>query len=51
MRRLKVEETDGGEYSTNTLEELEEMLKKAVDNEEYEKASKIRDEIKKRDKD
>jgi len=46
-----VEEPTSGEYTTNTLEELEEMLQKAVGNEEYEKASKIRDEINKRKKD
>jgi len=33
------------------MEELEEMLQKAIGNEEYEKASKIRDEITKRKKD
>jgi len=43
-----VEETVEDEYSTNTLEELEEMLQKAVENEEYEKASRIRDEINKK---
>jgi protein-arginine kinase activator protein McsA len=32
------------------LEELKNQLKKAVDNEEYEKASKIRDEIRQREK-
>ncbi|MBE9485160.1 MAG: bifunctional nuclease family protein [Bacteroidetes bacterium] len=44
--------TDSGteEFTTNTMEELEEMLQKAISNEEYEKASKIRDEITKRTK-
>jgi len=37
-------------YEHYTLEELKDQLKKAVDNEEYEKASKIRDEIKRREK-
>jgi len=46
-----LEETLEDEYSTNTLEELEEMLQKAVENEEYEKASRIRDEINKKKKD
>lgn len=36
------------EFSNMTDEELEEELAKAVDNEEYERASQIRDEIKKR---
>jgi len=46
------EEEEGvGEYTTSTLEELEQMLQKAVDSEEYEKASKIRDEINRRKKD
>jgi len=36
------------DYADFTIEELEEILKKAVENEEYEKASLIRDEIKKR---
>jgi len=45
--------TDSGsdEFTANTMEELEEMLQKAIGNEEYEKASKIRDEITKRKKD
>lgn len=45
-----VKEPGTGEYMDHTLEELEEMLQKAVDNEEYEKASKIRDEINKKKK-
>ena len=48
----EVEEESGAEeYSTNTITELEDMLQSAVDNEEYEKASKIRDEINRRTKD
>lgn len=48
----KTTDTDSGteEFTTNTAEELEEMLQKAISNEEYEKASKIRDEITKRTK-
>jgi uncharacterized protein len=46
------EETDPreGELSGLSIEELEEMLQKAVDNEDYEQASLIRDEINKRNK-
>ncbi len=36
------------EYELYTFEELEELLKEAIENEDYERASKIRDEIKKR---
>ena len=39
-----------GAFETNTVEDLEEMLQKAIENEEYEKASQIRDEINKRKK-
>lgn len=46
----KPDESTSGPYDTNTLEELEEMLQKAVEKEEYEKASQIRDEINKRKK-
>ncbi len=35
-------------YSENSLEELHQMLQSAIENEEYEKAVRIRDEIKKR---
>ncbi len=35
-------------YGTNTLEELENLLQKAVEEENYEEASRIRDEIKRR---
>ena len=44
----QVEETLESEYADFTLDELEDTLKKAVENEEYEKASRIRDEIKSR---
>jgi bifunctional DNase/RNase len=40
--------TSGTIYSNNTLTELNQMLATAVDNEDYEKAAKIRDEISKR---
>jgi len=40
-----MEETSYSEYS---LEDLTQMLHTAVEKEEYEKASRIRDEIKKR---
>jgi hypothetical protein len=43
------QESSGG-FGSNTLEELEAMLKKAVENEDYEKASVLRDEIKRRKK-
>lgn len=46
-----VEESSGAEYSELPLSDLEEMLQKAIENEEYEKASSIRDEINKRKKD
>lgn len=36
-------------YEQYSMEELKELLQKSVANEEYEKASKIRDEIKRRD--
>ncbi len=39
---------DTGDYSDYTLEELEELLENAVSDENFEEASKIRDEIKKR---
>lgn len=38
------------EYTGSSLAELQEMLHNAVENEDYEKASRIRDEIKKRSK-
>ncbi len=48
----EVQETiDGdGEFAASTVEELEEQLTQAIDNEDYELASKIRDEIGKRSK-
>jgi hypothetical protein len=38
----------GETYSKHSLQELNELLEQAVDNEDYEKAAKIRDEISKR---
>jgi bifunctional DNase/RNase len=38
----------GSTYSTHTLEQLNELLELSVENEDYEKAAKIRDEISKR---
>lgn len=38
------------EFAASSVEELEEQLTQAIDNEDYELASKIRDEIKKRGK-
>lgn len=46
---IKEEEEDPG-YSEHSLEELKVMLDKAIAEEDYEKASMIRDEIKKRSK-
>jgi len=40
--------SSGRSYSGSTMEELQELLKEAVENEDYEKASEIRDEIKRR---
>ncbi len=41
-------DTDEGEFSDYLIEELQELLQKAVESEDYEKASRIRDEIKRR---
>jgi len=38
------------EYASLTIEELQELLAKAIEKEEYEKASRIRDEIQNREK-
>ncbi len=38
----------GGTYSKYTLEQLNDLLEQAVEQEDYEKAAKIRDEISKR---
>jgi protein-arginine kinase activator protein McsA len=45
-----VEEAPEPVFEEHTLSELEEMLEKAVEQEDYEKASLIRDEIRKRKK-
>jgi len=45
-----VEGPSDAAFEEHTLSELEEMLKKAVDQEDYERASMIRDEIRKRKK-
>jgi bifunctional DNase/RNase len=43
-----IEEQESISYKDLNLEELQQILQEAIDNEEFEKASKIRDEIKKR---
>lgn len=48
--KLVQEESEAEGYSDYQLEELEQMLKSAIENENYEDASKIRDEIKRRKK-
>ncbi len=42
-------EEDDGEFSDYLYEDLDGLLQKAIENEEYEKASRIRDEIKRRE--
>lgn len=44
------DEKEDSPYERFTVSELEDMIKKAVELEEYEKASKIRDEIKRRER-
>lgn len=46
----KAEMKDTGDYTSRSTEELKEMLKKAIDDEGYERASKIRDELNRRKK-
>lgn len=46
----KVEIKDTGDYTSRSTEELKELLKKAIEGEAYERASKIRDELNKRKK-
>ncbi len=48
--KVKAKKSAKNTFINSTLDELKEMLQKAVDKEEYEKASKIRDEIKRREK-
>jgi len=43
------EEIEESKYSQYSLKELQKLLKKAIENEEYEKASLLRDEIKQRE--
>ncbi len=47
---VSVESTDNGEFGSRSTEELKEMLNQALGNEEYERASKIRDELNQRKK-
>lgn len=42
---------DSTQYSTKTIEELNQLLQEAIENEDYERASDIRDEINSRDED
>ncbi len=55
LENERIEENTGEEFIENvddkkdlTIEELEQLLQDAIDNEEYEKASELRDEINKR---
>jgi bifunctional DNase/RNase len=45
-----VEESTEGEFQKMTLEELDQAIQEAIDNEDYERASQLRDEINKRNK-
>ncbi|MCX7862161.1 MAG: bifunctional nuclease family protein [Bacteroidales bacterium] len=47
----KEKETRKNPYAKYTIEELEKMMQAAIENEEYEKASAIRDELNRRKKD
>jgi bifunctional DNase/RNase len=47
-QKNEITEIEGDELNAYTLEELEELLKITIENEDYERASKVRDEIKKR---
>lgn len=47
---LDIPEEEETPFSEYLLSELEEMLQKAIENEEYEKASQLRDEIERRNK-
>jgi uncharacterized protein len=46
---LEESNTSGNTYTTHSMSELHEMLNTAVNDEDYEKAAKIRDEISKRE--
>ncbi len=50
VKSKKTEKSTEEDFSKLNMTELKEMLKKAIDEEAYEKASKIRDEINKRKK-
>ncbi len=47
---VSVENTGDGEFGSRSTEELKEMLNQALSDEEYERASKIRDELNQRKK-
>jgi bifunctional DNase/RNase len=47
---VSVESKDSGEFGSRSTEELKEMLNQALSDEEYERASKIRDELNQRKK-
>lgn len=46
---IQSKQTSANPYAKNTVKELKELLQKAIEKEDYEKASEIRDEIKRRD--
>ncbi|MFZ4739694.1 MAG: bifunctional nuclease domain-containing protein [Bacteroidales bacterium] len=46
--KIELPDDDPNELKDYTLEELEELLKITIENEDYERASQVRDEIKKR---
>jgi bifunctional DNase/RNase len=48
--KKRVKKAPKNAYEQLTMDELNELLQKSIDNEEYEKASKIRDEMKRREK-
>ncbi len=48
--KVKVKRSSKSSFENSTMDELKQLLQKAVDKEDYEKASKIRDEIKRREK-
>ena len=48
MEKKEKAKVNDAELASMTVEDLKELLKNAIDNEEYEKASKIRDELNKR---
>ncbi len=47
-QELAADEPETSFYDANTVEELEQMMNEAIEHEEYEKASLLRDEIKRR---